>query len=422
MRRFISCCFWIVSLLLAPNYMLITEESASPSKNQGLSSQKKSEAEKLIKKYFTVKDSMEKTGLLDELAKYDEEVSPSDITAFTKTIWPLVKQDAKPEGKNPAKCTHPDYPGEYFISIPPEAKAGKKTGVFIGLHGYRCEGDDMQACYGNPNPKLIGVYPTVMDKSNGSAWKTETAEKYIIEIINDLKRTYNIDTNQIYLAGHSMGAQGTWSIGSHYADIFAALAPMSGAGSTGGILANLKNTPVWFYHSADDKVISVEPDRQAAETLKAYKEKYGAYDFTYKEYSDIGHGFPKEGFKPIWDWIFSKKRNPYPKFVIWEPTRIYKQIFYWLKTNNPQPGQRIEAKIDANKIFIQSDVTEFSVLLNDKLVDLKKPVVITVNADEKFNGLAGYSLRTLVETIDDKKDPEMYFTSQVKIKNDEKRR
>jgi predicted esterase len=422
MQRFVSRWFWVICLLLASNFLVITEESAPPAKNKGLPSPKKSEAEKLIKKYFTAKDSAEKTGLLNELAKYDDEVSPSDLAAFAKIIWPLVKQNSKPDGKNPAKCTHPDYPGEYFISVPADAKAGKKTGIFIGLHGYKCDGDNMRACYGNPNPKLIGVYPNVLDKSNGSAWKTETAEKYVIEIINDLKRAYNIDTNQIYLAGHSMGAQGTWSIGSHYADIFAALAPMSGAGSTSGVLANLKNTPVWFYHSADDKTISVEPDRQAAETLKGYKEKYGPYDFTYKEYSDIGHGFPKEGFKHIWDWMFSKKRDPYPKQVIWEPGRAYKQIFYWLKIANPPLGQRIEAKIDANKISIQGGLAEFSVFLNDKLADFKKPVVVTVNGEEKFNGLAGYSLSALVETIDDKKDPEMYFTSQIKIQGDVKGR
>ena len=239
-----------------------------------------------------------------------------------------------------------------------------------------------------------------------------------MEIIAELKRTYNIDTNQIYLAGHSMGGGGTWSIGTHYADIFAAISPMAGMASEskGSIpIANLKNTPVWFYHSIDDPRVPVEPDRQTAKLLKEYKEKYGPYEYIYKEYTDIGHGLPKEGLASIWKWMFSKKRSPYPKLVIWEPSRPYKKIFYWLKADEPNYGQRLEAKIEGNKISITSTVPALTIFLNEKLVDLSKPVIVERDGEAKFNGNVGYSLSALIETIADKNDPEMYFTSRIKI-------
>lgn len=413
--------------IIISSSLIFTEEAKTPeskAKNQGLSSDEKKEAEKAIKEYFSQNDGSGKQKLFEELAKYDDRVSKKDLEYFAKTIWPLTKKKLKYDGKTAGKCTHPDYPGEYFISVPTSAKNGAKTGLCIILHGGgegSGDGQKAQKLLGCPNPKLITVYPTVIKKEN-AAWNTEREERYVMEIINDVKQMFNIDTNQVYLAGYSMGGYGTWSIGTAHADLFAAISPMEGAicpdlpgGIGSGALANLKNTPIWFFHGANDERVPPDADRESAKILEQLKKTYGPYDFVYDEDKNAGHTLPAD-FPAIWKWMFARKRDPLPKFVIWEPSRPFKKSFYWLKIANPSRGIRIEAKIEGNKISLQSHIPGLTIFLNEKMVDLTKPVILETAGKEEFNGLAGYSLSALLETIMDKNDPEMCFTSRIELK------
>ncbi|MBI4833525.1 MAG: hypothetical protein HY811_01725 [Planctomycetes bacterium] len=448
MKKNLSCVMLAILFIAMTVHLSVSEESNPAEIKKGLSKEEKKAVAELIAKYFNSNNVIEKHNLSNEIDKYNDRVSKEDLTELTKPIWPLTKNGPKHDGKNAGKCTHPDYPGEYMVIIPSSAKQGKKTGLCIVLHGggaNRGDANEIMGYIGNPNPNFIVVYPTVIKHEN-SAWNTEREERYVIEIINDMKRSYNIDTNQVYLTGFSMGGYGAWGIGTCYADLFGSISALAGGVCTlnvsGGIIldvgtaANLKNTPIWFFHSPDDKQVPIDSARKAAETLKDYKEKYGPYEFMYKEYKNIGHAKPPD-LKDVWSWMFAKKRNPYPKRVIWEPHRSYKNTFYWLRLEKPARQQRIEAKIENNKIIVQTtqanmagnnmvfkniSLNGLTIFLNEKLIDYSKPVIIEVNGEEKFNAPVGYSLSALVETIDDKKDPEMYFTSQVKIKNDEKRR
>ncbi len=45
-----------------------------------------------------------------------------------------------------------------------------------------------------------------------------------------MKKHYAIDSDRIYLTGHSMGAIGTWHLAPKYPDVWAALAPLLSAG------------------------------------------------------------------------------------------------------------------------------------------------------------------------------------------------
>ena len=52
---------------------------------------------------------------------------------------------------------------------------------------------------------LGGRVPEVLEKTE-AAWGDEDTEKFVLELIEGMKRTLKIDTNHIYLGGHSMGA------------------------------------------------------------------------------------------------------------------------------------------------------------------------------------------------------------------------
>jgi len=395
---------------------------------KGLGPKEKSNAKELIKKYFASKTDNLRLDILKQLSKFNRP-SKTDLDELAKFCFKLTKNGPKHDGKTKTKLNHPDYPGIYYIRVPRSANT-KKTPLLIGLHGGGKgvgDGKNIPSIYRGAHKAFewISAFPTTLKKVN-SAWNKKEQEKYVMELIEELKRTYNVDTNRIYLTGHSMGGYGTWSIGGHYADVFAAINPNSGGlfsyrsrrggkiNVQKGILLNLKNTPVYCYHADKDPVVGPKTDRRATELLKELGKKYGPYEFVYDEIKAKHHHAPKHA-KSILKWLYEKKRNPYPKHILWEPFRSYKKYFYWLKLDNPKKGQRLEAKIKGNTINIESNTGGLTVFLHEKLVDLTKPVTINVNGAKQFSGLVKPSLVALVETIHAKKDPEMYFTVGIRI-------
>ncbi|MCH2180954.1 MAG: prolyl oligopeptidase family serine peptidase [Mariniblastus sp.] len=57
----------------------------------------------------------------------------------------------------------------------------------------------------------------------------ELSEKDVMNVLEIIRKEFNIDENRIYLMGHSMGGGGTWHLGSKYPDIWAALGPIAPA-------------------------------------------------------------------------------------------------------------------------------------------------------------------------------------------------
>jgi predicted esterase len=386
------------------------EEDGRPELEKG----KISELKKLIREYFT-NPSAETLAKVDAIDK-EFAVRKKDIDSLFRYMQPLARKGVRHQGSTSGRVryNHPEHKGEYIINA---SAAGSNSSLWISLHG----GGKGAGDPGTSAPRLGGiagphikVYPAVKEKTD-TAWNTEREELWVLELIQGLRRSFSIDTNRIYLVGHSMGGFGTWSIGCNHADIFAGIAPMAGGLFPRNIIVNLKNTPVYFYHSTDDKRVGPKSDQWNAKRLKELKKEYGPYDYIYREYSNIGHGYPREGVSPIYRWLQGKKRNPYPKHVIWSPYRSYKTLFYWVKCGSVGRGAQIEAQIErGNRITLSGSVSE--IFINEKMgISLSKEVVIESGGSEVFRGTVRRSVAALLESFEAKRDPRMYFYAKVKL-------
>ncbi len=392
-----------------------------------LSSAEMKQAEGLVADFIAAKTWDDKAKVLETIAAIDHP-SKADVQKLAKRAFALAMQGPRVKPDRDAKCTHPDYTGEYILNVPSGAKRGQAAGVFISLHGGgqgEGAGSQIEALFGLPGKEMIHVYPTVLEKT-AAAWNEEKEERYVLAILDELKRSFKVDTNRVYLAGHSMGGYGTWSIGPRHADLFAAISPQAGGifgMRTGngpvqldvGILPNLKNLPIWFYNSADDRQVDPATAFKAAEELEGLKKTYGAFDFVFKKYTDIGHGTPKEGLAPIWKWMATKKRDPLPKRVLWEPSRAWKRTFYWVQGDPAHRGV-YDVQREGNKFTVTGDARGLSILLNEKMVKFDQPVVVVDDKGaELFNAKVAPSLAAAVLSIDSAHDTEMWFTARVQL-------
>jgi len=115
----------------------------------------------------------------------------------------------------------------------------------------------------------------------------ELSEKDVMNVLDIVRREYNVDENRIYLMGHSMGGAGTLYLGAKYGSIWAAIASIAPAafGMTPDSLEKIKSMPVIFVHGAADEVVPVDISRRWVEKAKELNMPY-----EYNEMKGISHG------------------------------------------------------------------------------------------------------------------------------------
>ena len=124
----------------------------------------------------------------------------------------------------------------------------------------------------------------------------------IIEFIKQLLEEYEINDEQIYLTGLSMGGYGTWFTAMAKPELFAAIAPVCGGGMAWN--AGTLKMPIWAFHGVEDPVVSVSQSDEMVSKL----EELGA-DITYTRLDGIGHNVWSHTYdKELLDWLLTKKR------------------------------------------------------------------------------------------------------------------
>jgi len=115
----------------------------------------------------------------------------------------------------------------------------------------------------------------------------ELAEIDTMALLKSIREQYAVDSDRIYLMGHSMGGAGTYYLGGKYNDIWAGLAPISGAGGIAdGAAERYKSLPTLIMHGAKDSIVSAATSRRAVAALQAVGAPH-----IYLEFPDKDHEF-----------------------------------------------------------------------------------------------------------------------------------
>jgi len=119
-----------------------------------------------------------------------------------------------------------------------------------------------------------------------------------------LKQNNNIDKARIYIIGISMGGFAVWDVVARYPSRFAAAVPICGGGDT-SMAKYLKETPIWAFHGANDKLVLHYRSRNM---VKAITNVGGKIKYT--EYPDVGHNAWTYAMADIemYNWMFGQKK------------------------------------------------------------------------------------------------------------------
>ncbi len=233
------------------------------------------------------------------------------------------------------------------------------------------------------NQPCVVLRPT--GRGGGSVYQ-HYGEIDLLEAVEDACTKYPIDRDHISVLGHSMGGAAVFYLTSHYPDLFAAGAPLSGYcdyrlwAKPGGytfhmheweepswrsrsavfLPENFLHTPLWIAHGELDRAIGggvpVEHSREMARLLN---EK--GYRYQYTEVAGAGHHFTPQApdlAEKIAVWCLQQKKMRSPDHVSLVTYALRHNRSYWVTIEQllryPERGF-VDARVADGRVEVKTE-------------------------------------------------------------------
>ena len=286
-----------------------------------------------------------------------------------------------------------------------------------------------------------------------SAWWTHDQVLNLVGLIDRVKRDYNVDESRTYVTGISDGGTGVYFLAMRYATPWAACIPLNGhpsvianpdTGADGQLYAgNLANCPLRIVNGGRDRLY---PAASVAPIIEMFKRTGATMQF--QVYPEAGHDvswWPEERAR-FESFLAAHRRVAHPEKITWETERIDRyNRFRWLvidrlgkrgsdtalddvNTFSPvpimerqlfdrdKPSGRVDAIRRGNSFDVRTrGVQAFTLLISPEVVDIGKPIRVTVNGKSVHDAVVKADVATLVRWAARDNDRGMVYGAELHI-------
>jgi predicted esterase len=331
----------------------------------------------------------------------------------------------------------------YLIQLPPEYHHGHAYPVVFALHGFEEKPKDMldRLADAARDYGCILVAPEWSNSLSGSYAYTPSEHAAVCEVLRDLRRRFQVDSDHVFLVGAGDGATMAYDVGLSHPDLFAGIVPVSGRPEkwTYRYRHNAQYLP--FYVVAGDKSGQCMVDnRKELEDMVR-----GGYPVLYIEYRGRGEEwFPGE-VSYFFNWMEHQKRVRAVPRLGWhghgdgqefQTMRSADNHFYWVsctpaerycadeKTyNNILPAASVDGSVNPrNVIYVNTHgVKALTVWLDREMrLDLDKQLAVHVNNLRIVKAWAKPDGASLLEDFYARGDRQRLFVARVEIEKPER--
>jgi predicted esterase len=234
----------------------------------------------------------------------------------------------------------------------------------------------------------------------------------VLASLRAASRSFAIDSDRVFLTGHSRGAEAAWDIALAHPDLWAGLVAIAPTADRyiPFYWPNARSLPIYIVGGELDT--SLLP--RSAGTLDRLFSK--GFDVTYVEYRGRGHESFSDEILRIFDWMGRRRRTFFPPVVDAVSMRPSDRFFWWVEFESAPPrtvvlpgdwppptGTRpltIDAKLGAtNSVAVRVGADRVRVWLSPELVDFTRPLTITVDGRQMHKGPIAADLEVLLEDL-----------------------
>lgn len=358
-------------------------------------------------------------------------------------------------------CDGETMPYFSFAKGPAPAKGRP---LFIQMHGGGNTSDKLDnphawpvntRDWGNQVAVCLLMFPEAqyfvprMANDNKGRWWMRHNHTALDKVIRRAVLFDGVDPDRIYMTGISEGAYGTEALGPFWADRLAGCCAMAGGAGGGERLYNMRNTPLRNDTGENDTMFGrIGLARQVHEFIDTWlkKDDPSGYDHMLYIHPGMGHGID---YAPGPAWVATKVRNPHPDKVAWFNFMLderRRSEFAWLSLDRaPEHDTLIVASLDRarnavnvsalanppgakdeNPVYNTSTPppvagrapytgNALTVHLDDGMLDLDRPVTVTVNGRKAFEGRVERREENMADDIARHGDPGRVFPARVRV-------
>ncbi len=319
-----------------------------------------------------------------------------------------------------------EQPVTYFIQLPPEYDPYRLYPAIVTLSAEMTTAQQQIDWWAGPAVKggsragqatrqgYIVIAPVWIVERQDEYGYSAREHAAVLNSLRDACRRFSVDTDRVFLSGHSIGGDAAWDIGLAHPDLWAGVIPVVATADRycDRYWKNARYVP--FYVVAG----GLDDGRLAKDSLSL--DRYLRYGFntTVVEFLGRGHEDFYEEILRIFDWMGRFRRNFYPRDFTCETMREWDNFFWWVEVSGLPRRSRVDpadwppasgtqpvkvhgSVTSKNGLNVQAGASEVTVWLSPKLIDFHQRASILVNGRRLNNGdqKVKPDLRVLLEDV-----------------------
>lgn len=327
----------------------------------------------------------------------------------------------------------------YYVQLPPEYNPYRRYPCVVTLNGAGTS--ELQQV-----DWWAGTYNEQARMRDGQAarrgyiviapkWQKPFQRKYeftlrehaaVLFTLRDACRRMSIDTDRVFLSGHSIGGEAAWDIALSHPDLWAGVIPI--VANSGRYVhkysKNAKSLPLYFVGGERDNAWLNNNGMELDRYLEA------DFDVTIVQYLGRGHEHFSDEIQRIFEWMElpAHRRNPFPRQIEALTMRPWDNYFWWLELSdipdrsislpaesNERTVRPIQTKaeiLDTNRITVSAPSGQGTVWLAPEMLDFDQPFAISIDG-RVIRNVPALDIRVLLEDVRTRGDRQHPFWNKV---------